>query len=339
MLALLPLTKDAGLALVIPFAVLAAFTGEPAWRHRIRRGARVLALPVAAAVVWRVVLAIAGGSAWHTWVVSTRADDGPFIVALRAALGLENGIYLRQNLANAFIVNYLWLPTLLALATLVLLWRRPAPGALRRAVALLAGLAFVCTVTTLRFPTFTVPRYAAPLILFTLLIALLGLPLWPRRARPFVLGALILAFALGAWSPTDPVTRAIWGTTSVGGERIYDTAERERGPDRMAINFAVLRATERMNARLRRVFATDVTLVTGDCNAMKFGEKLFSVGFQAGAFDRGIPGARPLRCVPVDELPPGAANGKEKIALVRTVEEDASGRPPAVSGPAIVVVR
>jgi hypothetical protein len=299
----------------------------------------VLALPVAASLAWRIVLALAGGSSWHTWIVSPKAGDGPYVVALRAMFGFEDGIYLRQNLANAFVVNYLWVPALLALTTLVLLWRRPAPGALQRSIALLAGLVAMSVWTTLTFPTFTVPRYAAPVIMFTLLIALLGLPLWPPRARPFVLGALILAFALGAWSPTDPVTRAIWGTVSVGGERVYNTTELDRGPDRTAINFAALRATERMNARLRRIFATDVTLVTGDCNSMKFGEKLFSVGFQPSAFDRGIPAARPIRCVPIDELPAGAADGKEKIGLVRTIEEDAGGQPLPVSGSAVVVLR
>ena len=36
---------------------------------------------------------------------SEHADDGPYVVALRAMFGLEDGIYLHQNLANAFIVN------------------------------------------------------------------------------------------------------------------------------------------------------------------------------------------------------------------------------------------
>ena len=58
-----------------------------------------------------------GRQPWHTWVLSDHADDGPYVVAIRAMLGLEKGIYLRQNLANAFIVNYLWLPALLALVT------------------------------------------------------------------------------------------------------------------------------------------------------------------------------------------------------------------------------
>jgi hypothetical protein len=37
-------------------------------------------------------------------------------------------------------------------------------------------------------------------------------------------------------------------------------------------------------------------------------------------------------------LPADAANGPEKIALVRTPEEDAAGTPLAVSGPSIIVI-
>jgi hypothetical protein len=199
-------------------------------------------------------------------------------------------------------------------------------------------LTVVVSWTALSYPTYTVPRYAAPVIFFTVLVAVLGLPLWPRRAQPVVLAALIFAFLLGAWGPTDPVSRYIWGTTSVGGERVYNTPERHRGPDRVVINFAVLRATERVNERLRRVFASDVALVTGDCNSMKFGEKLFSVGFQPAAFDRAIPGARPIRCVPLSELPAGAAGGPEKIGLLRTIEEAAKREPPPIAGPSIVVL-
>ena len=332
-LALLPLTKETGIVFVVPFVVDALLTKAPG---RVRRAAWVLGLPVAAMLLWRLLRALADSPSWETWVFSDHKDDGPYVVALRSMFGLEDSVYWHQNLANAFIVNYLWLPTLLALVTLVLVWRRGGPR--RRPVALLVGLAAIYAWTTLTYPTFTEPRYATPVILITLLVVFIGLTLWPRPARYPIVAALALVFVAGAWSPTDPVTRAIWGTTSVGGEQIYDTAERQRGPDRMNINFATLHASVRMNERLRRIYASGATLVVGDCNAMKFGEKLAAVGDLRSWFDRGIPGARPLRCVFPADVPPGAADGPDKIALVRTPEEDASGQPPAITGAAVVVI-
>lgn len=337
-LALLPLTKETGIVFVVPFALDALLTGSRVLRERVTRAAWVLGLPIAAMAAWRFLREVANSPSWQTWVFSEHADDGPYVVAARGMFGFEDGIYIRQNLANAFIVNYLWLPTILALITLVLVWRRRGAAPLQRPVALLVGLAAIYAWTTLTYPTFTEPRYATPVIVLTLLVVLVGLGMWPRRAQFGIIAALIVAFTLGAWYPTDPVSREIWGTTSVGGELIYNTAERQRGPDRMNINFATLNATERINARLRRIYASGATLVVGDCNAMKFGEKLAAVGDLRSWFDRGIPGARPLRCVFPQDLPAGAANGPEKIALVRTPEEDAAGQPPAIAGSAVVVI-
>ena len=112
----------------------------------------------------------------------------------------------------------------------------------------------------------------------------------------------------------------------------------QANPDLMDINFAELRASRRMNARLRRIFATPATLVTGDCNAMKFGEKLFSVGYEPAAFDDRIPGARPLKCVFPKDLPKGATSGPDKIVYYRTPEQDAQNAPMEVSGPSVIVI-
>ena len=79
------------------------------------RAGYVLGIPLFAAFLWRLLREIANSPSWQTWVFSEHADDGPYVVVLRAMFGFEDGVYLRQNLANAFIVNYLWLPTLLAL--------------------------------------------------------------------------------------------------------------------------------------------------------------------------------------------------------------------------------
>ena len=84
----------------------------------------MLGLPILAALLWRLLREIANSPSWQTWVFSEHADDGPYVVVLRAMFGFEDGVYLRQNLANAFIVNYLWLPTILALITLVMIVRR-----------------------------------------------------------------------------------------------------------------------------------------------------------------------------------------------------------------------
>jgi hypothetical protein len=339
-LALLPLIKETGLLVTGPFAIYAAFAGEPAWKARALRFAAVVVPVIVAAVAWRLILSGMGGKPWESWLLTDHADEGAYKIGIHAVLGQENGIFLRQNLANGLIVNWLWLPALLAIVAVVLaLVRRSAPAALRRAIALVFALAVVYAWTTLTFPTYTIPRYATPLTLLVLLCALLGLALWPGRLRAVPLVALVIAFALGAWGPTDPISKGKWGTVKVYGEEIYDTTIEQRGPDRMVINFAMLRATQRLDERLARLFATDATMATGDCFTLKAGEKLYSIGLDPQAYERALPGARNVPCVTPDQLPPDAAGGPNKIALLRTPEEDAINAPPLIQGPSVIVIR
>jgi hypothetical protein len=335
-LAILPLIKETGIVLVLPFAISAAtHRGSPL--PPLKRAVRVLAPAIGAALLWQFVLLFRDARPWGSWVFSTHANDGSYVVALRAMFGLEGMMYLRQNLANGLIVNFLWLPTLLSLATLVLLRRREAPRDLRRAIALVAGLALVYAWTTLPFPTWTIPRYAVPLTLCVVLIALLGVPLWPARAQPAILAGLLTAFVLGAWSPIDPISRSLFGVTTIAGQPFYDTDSRHRGPDRIVMSLGVLHATRGMNARLRQIYASGASVVTGDCNALKLGEKLYTVGLHPDTYAGALPGVHALRCIPLSELPPDAGRGADRIALVRLPEDER--KPLPLTGPSIVVIR
>ena len=109
-LALLPWTKENGIVFVAPFALYALLIDAADLRARIIRVAYVAGLPVASELLWRLVLKINGAAPWSTWVFSDHADDGSYVVALRAMFGFESGEFFRQNMANAFIVNWLWLP-------------------------------------------------------------------------------------------------------------------------------------------------------------------------------------------------------------------------------------
>jgi hypothetical protein len=338
-LALLPLIKETGLLLAAPFGLYWAWIGPKPWKERLKRLVLVAGPAVVAAGVWRLILVAADAEPWRSNLLTKHTDDGSYVLGIGAMFGREGTLFLRQNLANGLIVNWLWLPTALALVTLVLCLRKSTPRPLRRAIALLTGLAVIYAWSTLTFPTFTVPRYAAPLTLFVVLVAVLGLPLYKAWMRPVVLGVLVASFLAGAWSTTDPISKKAYGTVTIGGEEIYNTAEISRGPDRMLFNLAILRADRRLNARLRRLYASDATIATGDCNAMKIGEKLYSVGLVSTAYDRALDGARPIACVPFDQLPPDAATGAARVAVLRTPEDEALQTPVPLVGPSVFVIR
>ena len=79
--------------------------------------------------------------------------------------------------------------------------------------------------------------------------------------------------------------------------------------------------------------------MTGDCDSMKFGEKLFSVGFTPSVYDRGIPGARPLQLRARERAAARRRerHGEDRARRGRSRRDAAASRSP-VDGPAIVVI-
>ena len=227
--------------------IYAAFTGGPALaRADAARRARARASRSRVALLWRLVLRARGRRRRGTRGSSPSAPTtGPFVVALRAMFGMERGITLRQNLANAFIVNWLWLPTLLALVDARAGVAAAGAGALPardRADRRARG--------DVHLDDADVPDLHGP----ALRDAADAAHAADRPGRAAAVAAAARGRScsarccsrslLGAWSPTDPVSRKLFGTVSVGGERIYDTAQL-RAAARIArcYNFAALRAT------------------------------------------------------------------------------------------------
>jgi len=314
-LALLPLAKETGVVFLAPFMAYAYCvhgSGSLISKERIARAALVTLPALAVLVAWKAFLKASGGHAWSSWVFTEDKTESPYVTALRAMFQGLGDVYFRQNLANAFLVNFLWVPALLALACVLvaLKRRRLAPQA-----ALVLGCALVYAWTVLPFPTWTIPRYAAPLAFLTVAFVCLSLATWTSAARIPALITLAIVFALGKAASIDPVTRAVYGMTTQGGEQIYDTDWNWRGPDRMMVNTQVLQASARVNARLEAIYASDAALVVGDCYGMKIGEKLWSVGLAPSSYQM-FPRARALGCVALDKLPAPEVLRNMSVALL-----------------------
>ena len=127
MLALLPLTKENGIVFVAPFALYALLIVAADVRARVIRVAYVAGLPVACELLWRLLREIDDATPWsHLDPVRPRRRR-PYVVALRAMFGSraaspapEPGQRVHRQLAVG--------PALLAIVTLVLIFRRPSPA-------------------------------------------------------------------------------------------------------------------------------------------------------------------------------------------------------------------
>lgn len=182
----------------------------------------------------------------------------------------QMGLAARSYLALLFVLGFLWLPsTIVAADVLVGAWRtvrrappRPVPGSavgpLHFVVLTTVCLAFVLT----RYPTFANPRYLLPA--YALMIVVFGVALLrlrvPPRARHVVLGATTVLLAVSAVRTVDPVSRALWGVFSVGREDMLRMTSLPReccgnGRDQLAYNLQFTGIADVVDAALMRVGA------------------------------------------------------------------------------------
>jgi hypothetical protein len=145
----------------------------------------------------------------------------------------------------------------------------------------------------LPFPTWSIPRYAVPVI-FT--IGLCVPLLLPERKKIAILAVGIFLNVAGTVASLDPVTRLIFGTYRMQGQTLYATDHAWRGADRAMYNLQLPAMTKRRNQTIQNALEQGADYWAADCDELKLGEKLWMIAFMpAGhpAFKTG----RNLQCV------------------------------------------
>jgi hypothetical protein len=143
-------------------------------------------------------------------------------------------VILRSYAAIIFVLGFAWIPTVAILADVVLgaarsarkLGDRALPGVdVKLAgylVALTAMLVYLLTV----YRTWSFPRYfvvLAPLLLIAGFISLVRLGAGARVVRG-ALAAMVVLLFFSNYSSRDPVSRALFGTLSLGESTVYDVS-------------------------------------------------------------------------------------------------------------------
>lgn len=224
--AALALSKETGAmlwALILAVEVLSVTRGEGTLPERLQslRARLPMVLPFLALGSWIAYRSLSAGPVLWTPVANAPSHALHDLVSF----SLDDHVF-HAYLAVTLVMNFAWvaaLPVTVDLARRAWAWglRAPLPPvdgadprALRDALAVAALAALLLT----RYRTFANPRYFLPLHPLLLLAAYAALcrppaPRWLRRAVPATLAAL---FAASCLRTVDPVSRAVFGTFSVG---------------------------------------------------------------------------------------------------------------------------
>jgi hypothetical protein len=143
-------------------------------------------------------------------------------------------VIFRSYAAIIFVLGFAWVPTAAIVGDLALgaaraarrLGDRPLPGMDARFAAYLASLTAALAYLLTVYRTWSFPRYfvvLAPLLIITAYVSAVRLGAAPRvrRGALAALAAVLLSASHASW---DPVSRAVFGTLSLGETPVYDVS-------------------------------------------------------------------------------------------------------------------
>jgi hypothetical protein len=182
----------------------------------------------------------------------------------------------RSYAAGIFLLGFMWVISMIIGADLLaagarMLRRLPdrdVPGADRRAVAYVGALTALLTYTLTSFRTWSNLRYFAllyPLLVLLAFAALLRLRA-DRSVRVAALAGVAVLFAWASFRSADPVSRAVYGTFSIGEREMYRMASisgEYRGPgrDELVYNLEFTGYHSAQNALNQLLHPTDSTSI------------------------------------------------------------------------------
>ena len=143
-------------------------------------------------------------------------------------------VILHSYAAIIFILGFAWIPTTVILADIALgtarvvrkLADRPLPGMDEKLAAFLAALAATLVYLLTVYRTWSFPRYfavLAPLLILAAFISLVRLGVGAAVRRGALAASAIVLFTAN-YASWDPVSRALFGTLSLGESTAYDVS-------------------------------------------------------------------------------------------------------------------
>ena len=233
------------LPFTVAFAPLVAFVSHVLWWNATH----------AQSAVWK-----------HTWQKGT-LDGFNFF-------DLSEPIFVSYA-AGIFVLGFMWVVSAIIGGDLVVagvrlvrrLPRRAVPGSDARVLAYVTILTVLLTYALTSFRTWSNLRYFAliyPLIIFLAFAALLRLGAGPRL-RSIVLTGLAGLFLFATYRSADPLSRAVYGTFSIGEREMYRMASitgefSGPGRDQLVYNLEFTGYHHVQNALFRMVHPTDSTV-------------------------------------------------------------------------------
>lgn len=275
------LTKETGLVLI--FAVLfveAIFGVKQIFNRNFKPFINFIycLIPLIPWALWVMFLSANHKGVWDDYVFSN-VRGGPFSVILHNLLSLSIfNQYTQEHWKQLFILNFNWILWLFIMLSVLLylgkvflkknLLNEIKKDRIRaRTLMIIVTFFFFYLFTVLTFPTYTIPRYALPLIpFFVIFISLSITSIKNNYVKLFILFSVYSIFLIALFFSADPVSAAIWKVRTIDNQSLYSLDRTIAGNDGITYNYQYLLLVKERTNLIRKIENDQVALNKKDCD-------------------------------------------------------------------------
>lgn len=284
-LALMVLMKETAYVIIFSFfliSFLKIIIKKEYIRDKLRETARMILLFLPAILVflaWSYFLKSLGTTEWREPFFGANNQNSYMIVIENLYKLKIFNVFLFENLSNALILNFQWI-YLLGLVLFGLLHRREKflfTNQQKDFCQILIAINILYIFLIFPFPTWTIPRYILPFLIpfFFFLAYFISRIRNPRLYSMTIIIFFILALINNYFS-LDPLSLEI-GKAEIINQTFYDIRSPHGGPDMIIYNTQFLDLTKSQNNIIKDAINKNLSTIFAQCNALKLGEKLYSI--------------------------------------------------------------
>lgn len=277
------MTKETVLPLLISvitieliFAIKKLITKSINVKNRI--SSAVFLLPFIAFYAWSTFMQSQGQKTWGAWIFAETAHKGAMYTIFNNLTTFQFlNQYAYQHWKQLFILNFNWIYWLtLFIGLTIFLWNKENLKIVYKnllegntktktlLIIIIFSIAYFFSVLT--FQTYTIPRYALPLIPFLLMGTAFSIKILIEKSRQVKIIAVILfptIILVSLFSSTDPISTKLWGKSTILGEELYSLNQHLAGNDGFTYNMQYLLIVKK---RTSLILSAKKSVISNECH-------------------------------------------------------------------------
>ena len=230
-----------------------------------------LFIPLVVYYIWKLVLNSYDKDSWSEWIFTETGEKGAVLTIINniTTLGFINA-YSEWHWKQVMFLNFNWLYILIIFSAITLYifnfkkikFHKSSENLKAFLVIILFVISYFLTVLSLQ--TYTIPRYALPVIPFLIIGLSKSITALKNDITVKITGTLVFLIVLfSLFNSIDPVAKKIWGNINIFNNNIYALNDHMAGNDGITYNIQYLFIARERSEMIRN--ATGNELISGYC--------------------------------------------------------------------------